>query len=157
MKDFQSVAVSSSLVLLAVSCASLTTGVKWEPKADAPKLPSRGDGCYVEVYELGNEPPRPYRVVGELSMRLDAEELRSGGGQGVSDRFKKAACEYGIFLVKDIKSYPDTSRGGAEYEAKAAVFLDDKGEPILVRSMNDEPQPAQDAGPTTTAPDEAAQ
>lgn len=138
-------AALAPLVVVVVACASTTTGVKWQPRDDAPSLPSRGGGCYVEVYELGNEPERPYQVVGVLTLRLSADELQSGGGQGISERFKKAACEYGVFLVKDIKAYPDTTRGGAEYEAKGAVFLDDNGRPILVRSGNDAPA-ATDAG-----------
>ncbi len=138
-------ALSSSLFALVGGCASTLSGVKWQPAADAPPLPSRGAGCYVEVYELGNEPERPYRVVGVLTLKVSGEELRSGGGgQGISERFQKSACEYGVFLVKDIKAYPDTTRGGVEYEAKAAVFLDESGQPILVRSGND--VAAEDAG-----------
>lgn len=144
---------SSCALLLAIGCASATTGVKWEPRADAPPLPSRGGGCYVEVYELGKEPARPYLVVGVLTLKLDAEDLRTGGGQGITDRFKKAACEYGVFMVKDIKAYPDTTRGGAEYEAKAAVFLDDKGQPILVRSGNDAVAGPSDAGAKSAPPE----
>lgn len=146
---FASLATAASLASL-VACASTTTGVKWAAHDDAPALPSRGDGCYVEVYELGNEPARPYQVVGVLTLRLGADELSSGGGQGIADRFKKAACEYGVFLVKDIKAYPDTTRGGAEYEAKGAVFLDDEGRPILVRSGNAAPDAA-DAGPAVAS------
>lgn len=131
---------SLALVLLPLgllACASATTGVNWQPRDDAPTLPSRGDGCYVEVYETGKEPTRPYQVVGKLRLKLDRDELASGGGQGVAQRFKRAACEYGVFLVTDIKAFPDATRGGAEYEAKGAVYLDDEGRPILVRSGNE--------------------
>lgn len=146
----------SSLLLLVApfGCASVTSGVKWHPHADAPALENRGDGCYVEVYELGNAPTRPHQVVGTLELSLDAQELSSGGGQGVAERFQKAACEYGVFLVTDIKAFPDTTRGGASFEAKGAVYLDEQGRPILVRSGKD--GTGGDAAEAAAEPTEAA-
>lgn len=137
-----------SFITTSLACAGMTTGVKWHPRGDAPTLPSRGDGCYVEVYEAGKAPTRPYQVVGTLELSLDADQLASSGGQGVAERFKKAACEYGVFLVTDIKMFPDPTRGGASYEAKGAVYLDDEGRPILVRTAKD--AEAADAGTAET-------
>jgi hypothetical protein len=138
---------------VAVGCKSLTTGVKWEPRPDAPDLPARGDGCYVEVFELGREPERPYLVVGTLVLELSGDDLRSGGGQSVAKRFKEAACERGVFLVKDVKGYPNTVTGGVLYEAKAAVLLDENGQPILARSQQGAPEegPPPEAEPASEA------
>lgn len=124
------------LTAVAFACKSATTGVKWEPKSGAPDLGSRGDGCYVEMYEAGREPERPYKVVGKLVLDLNRDAVKGGGGADVSSRFKQAACEYGVFLIKDVKTFPDPTSGAIFYEATAAVWVNEKGEPILQQQQN---------------------
>ncbi|MFZ9888059.1 MAG: hypothetical protein ACO3JL_11205 [Myxococcota bacterium] len=117
--------------LLCLACTTLRTGVAFTPHADAPELTTRPDGCYVEVLELGREPRRRYLAVGTLQLRVSDEDLRFPA-VSVADRFRKAGCEYGVFLVKDIKAFPDPGRGVVEYSATAALWLDDQGIPIVV-------------------------
>jgi hypothetical protein len=116
------------------ACKTMTSGVSFERKTDAPELGGRGDGCYVEIFELGNEPERAYQVVGVMTLELSNEQIKNGQGEDVARRFKEAACGYGAFMVKDIKTYPEPTSGRVLYEAKAAVFLDENGKPILQKT-----------------------
>lgn len=107
------------------------------PHPDAPVLTPRPDGCYVEVLELGREPTRPHLDVGTLSLRVPNDDLRLPGSS-VAERFREAGCAYGAFIVKDVKAYPDPARGVVEYQATAALLLDEKGEPLLVPSAREQ-------------------
>lgn len=134
-----------------VACKSVTSGVKWEPKPDIPDLGNRGGGCYVELYEVGREPDRPYKIVGTMVLDLNRDQMKAGGGADVAKRFKESACEYGVFLIKDVKTYPEPTSGRMLYEAKAAVWIDENGDPILQQSQKDEEPGDEAAGDDVAA------
>lgn len=129
--------LSTIACLVALACTTLSTGVVFTPHADAPALTPRPDGCYVEVLEVGQEPTRPHVVVGALFLRVTKDDLRLSA-TSIAERFREAGCAYGAFLIKDLKAYPDPARGVVEYQATAALLIDERGEPLLVPSSRAE-------------------
>lgn len=115
-------------LLAASGCPSTRSGVKFEPLPDAPVLEPRPEGCHVDIHERGKPVTRPHKVVGTLVLEASRDQVQAEGGAGVTERMKTAACTYGIFIVKDIKAYPNAGvQGGVVYEAEAAVLLDENG------------------------------
>lgn len=119
-----------ALSLLLPACSGLRGQAKFEPLPDAPPLTPRANNCHVEVLELGKTFSRDHQVVGTLLMELSRDDLASEGGRGVTERLRAAACERGLYVVRDIKAYPNVATGAVLYEAKGAVLLDDEGRPI---------------------------
>lgn len=116
----------------AFACATLTgvvSGVKYEALDLDVKLEPRGEGCHVDVFELGREAEHehPFKITGTLVWTLSKTQLRELAPKDIENRIHQAACRYGLFVISEVTAYPSTKTGGVVYEAKGGVLTDAEG------------------------------
>lgn len=142
--------VTLGLALCALACITTYNKPKLTLLEGAPAVEQRADGCHVDVYQDGEEVPRPHAVLGSVELDWPQKKIEEQGPEGAISTLKAYACENGAFLIKDLRALSMGVGEGMIYEGTFATLLDDSGKPLNAKGA----PVAADAGPAseTTAP-----
>ncbi len=134
------------------SCATFINPVTFTSAADAPSLPARPDGCFVDVTDENTPLTRPHRIVGTLALEWDATRGREQGAGGALKALQSSACERGGHFVMNLRVLPRGFALGVLYEADLAVLLDEQGRPVVGAQSNTATSSGERTGTAPPAP-----
>lgn len=119
-----------AITALVLSCITTFNRPKLTPKEGAPEVERRSDGCHVDVFQDGEQVPRPHAELGTVALDWPQKKIEDQGPEGAMVTLKAFACERGAFVIKDLRALTMGVGEGMIYEATFATLLDEQGKPL---------------------------
>ena len=124
------VVVVVSALAATAGCITTVNAVEFKHAVGAPVIPERAEGCAVEIFDENETPPRPYQVLGELTLSWSQRQMEEQGPDYAMKTLKTAVCERGGHYLLNMRALPRGFKEGMLFEGTIAVILDDDGNPL---------------------------